>query len=105
MKLSKRSKRLKRIKKGVSRAFLDFVKTLPCIACARRPPSDPDHITTRGAGGQDVAVNVWPLCREHHVERHAQGLKHMIDKYPSCKDWLERAGRQDVFDRIERKLK
>lgn len=75
------------------------------MACGRYPtkdyPSDPDHITTRGAGGDDVAINVWPLCRTHHVERHAKGLMYMIEKYETLQLWLQRAGRKDVLDRFE----
>lgn len=81
--------------------LLDFVKTLPCIVC-RTVPSDPDHVTTRGAGGGDEAVNVWPLCREHHNERHNQGLPHMIRKYRSCEVWLTLAERHDVLEKAKR---
>lgn len=82
--------------------LLDFVKTLPCICCLKIP-SDPDHVTTRGAGGGDTADNVWPLCREHHNERHNKGLSHMVNKYASCLTWLELADRSDVLDRITRR--
>lgn len=90
--------RQKRIK---NQELLDFVKTLPCICCLQ-VPSDPDHITTRGAGGDDSAINVWPLCREHHTERHAKGILHMTRKYNACMTWLIEAGRTDVIERIER---
>lgn len=80
--------------------LLDFVKTLPCIVC-RTEPSDPDHVTSRGAGGDDVAMNVWALCRPHHVERHAKGLGHMVRTYPSCVIWLELAGRKDILERYQ----
>jgi len=66
-------------------------------------PSDPDHVTSRGAGGSDVAENVWPLCREHHVERHAKGIGHMIRTYPGCRIWLEHAEREDVLTKFHRR--
>ncbi len=86
----------------VDQSLLNFVKTLPCMACGKTP-SDPDHVTTRGAGGDDVAVNVWPLCREHHNERHAHGLGFMVETYHGCLMWLRRAKRTDIFELIERK--
>lgn len=84
--------------------FLDHIKTLPCLAC--RPGSqihqtDPDHITTKGAGGDDVPENVWPLCREHHTERHKIGLLTMVRKYGSLRYWLDLAGRRDILERLE----
>lgn len=82
--------------------LLDFVKTLPCIICLKIP-SDPDHVTTRGAGGGDTANNVWPLCREHHNERHNKGLSYMIEKYSSCTTWLQLADRQDILLRHDRR--
>ena len=89
-----------KIKRIIDQDFLDFVKTLPCIACTSEP-SDPDHITTRGAGGHDEATNVWPLCREHHVLRHLKGLRFMIQNFPSCRIWLENAGRHDILDKYD----
>lgn len=82
--------------------LLDDVRSLPCIACEpgeQRSQTDPDHLTTRGAGGGDTDVNCWPLCRDHHRERHAKGLRHMFTKYPSCRYWLELAGRTDILER------
>lgn len=52
----------------------------PCLVC-ERTPSDPDHIRTRGAGGHDEESNIWPLCRIHHVERHAIGLALFCKRY------------------------
>jgi 5-methylcytosine-specific restriction endonuclease McrA len=80
--------------------LIDFIKTLPCLICYMRP-SDPDHITTRGAGGHDLADNLWPLCRKHHNERHSKGLGFMIKKYSSCKQWLIKANRKDILEKYE----
>ena len=63
--------------------------------------SDPDHITTRGAGGGDVPDNVMPLCRRHHNERHAKGIFHMIEEYFTYRVWLERMGRVDILEKYE----
>jgi hypothetical protein len=92
------------------KVLLHFAKMIPCLACVQEfawqhgdqrarnkfhealwnqietaePAclSDPDHVTSRGAGGDDVAENVWTLCRRHHVERHNEGPRHMALKYP-----------------------
>lgn len=85
-----------------NQTFLDAVKLLPCLCC-NRTPSDPDHITSRGAGGDDSKSNIWPLCRRHHNERHARGLVYMTDKYPKLKDWLHKNERFDVLNLIENK--
>lgn len=65
-------------------------------------PSDLDHVTTRGAGGKDIPENLIPLCRVHHVERHSTGWGHMIRKYIGVKKWMERNGRDDIFEKIKR---
>lgn len=82
--------------------LLKAVRTLPCLACGGRP-SDPDHITTRGAGGKDTAENVWPLCRAHHQERHLKGLGHMIERYRRCLAFLVEHKRVDIFERLKSK--
>lgn len=87
----------KRIK---DRDFLDFIRTIPCIVCGSLP-SEGDHLTTRKAGGHDVANNVWPLCRREHTERHKIGLLTFIKKYPACRTWLELAGRTDILDKLK----
>jgi 5-methylcytosine-specific restriction endonuclease McrA len=61
-------------------ALLKKLKKLPCMICGRGPV-DIDHIQTRGSGGGDSADNCWPLCRDHHQERHAWGIKTFVDTY------------------------
>lgn len=85
----------KRVK---NRELLNFISTLPCLCCMA-VPSDPDHITSRGAGGGDEATNVWPLCRTHHTERHTKGLVFMVRKYPSLQIWLTEATRHDILEK------
>lgn len=88
---------------------------MTCIACGGGPTpkgideknyknfpvrSDADHLTTRGAGGDDSWDNVWPLCRKHHQERHFYGVGWMVLHYEMCGRWLELNGRQDILDRV-----
>lgn len=89
-------------KRIVDRGLLDFIKTLKCVVCSDTP-CDPDHITTRGAGGDDIARNVWPLCRSHHNERGQIGLPAFVRKYASAQAWMERAGRFDILERAKMK--
>jgi len=84
------------------RALLDSVMLQPCAACGRKPPSDPHHLTTRGAGGDDTVENVVPLCRFHHTEYHKSGPGRMIEKYASFKLWLEKMERHDLIERSKR---
>lgn len=90
--------RVKKPKRRVDRQLLAFITTLPCLVC-QHVPSDPDHITSRGAGGDDSAVNVWPLCRTHHTERHSKGVVAMVQKHIVLQIWLEKAGRSDILER------
>lgn len=63
----------------VDRKLLDTYHQMPCLVCSRRP-SDPAHIRSRGAGGDDVPWNLAPLCRVHHTEQHQLGWKKMSEK-------------------------
>ncbi len=96
--------------------LLHLISRLPCVACAKpgrledldwvlhnldRAPriSDPHHLTSKGAGGDDKADNVMPLCRDHHneVEAPNRGLTWMLTRYPAMRDWLVTAGRKDLI--------
>lgn len=84
------------------REVLKDVKKDKCVVC-KSTPVDPDHITTRGAGGGDTFDNVWPLCRRHHQERHQIGICTFIEKYESAYEWLVFNCRLDVIDKCEKK--
>lgn len=83
----------------VDEELLEVIKTIPCMACGAAPPNDAHHITSRKAGGHDVAQNVISFCREHHTENHQIGVVKMFQKYPTFKTWLELAKRTDVLDK------
>ncbi len=71
----------------------------PCLICSKWP-SDPHHITTRGAGGDDVGNNLMPLCHLHHVEWHQVGVSKMVHQYPDIAVWLETHDRYDILARV-----
>jgi hypothetical protein len=48
-----------------------LARTLPCCSCGAPPPSDPSHLTTRGAGGLDDVVV--PQCRRCHDDLGREG--------------------------------
>lgn len=85
----------------VDQDLLAKVRDLPCLACGRSP-SDPDHVTSRGAGGGDVADNLLSLCREHHALRHSIGWAGMFNRFPSVMKWMIEHSRQDIIDRATR---
>lgn len=89
-------------KRTINVDLVNFVKDLPCIACGK-PGGDAHHVTSVGAGGDDEARNLMPLCRTHHTEWHKSGPGKMVSKYPGCNIWLLAAGREDVFEKIKRK--
>lgn len=79
--------------------LLSTVRTLPCLACLAPPPSHAHHVTTRKAGGSDVAENVMPLCPLHHSAWH-QNPGHFIREHGGVRAWLELAHRFDILDRF-----
>lgn len=91
-------------KRKVDKDLIDFVKTLPCLCCTASPV-DAHHVTHQGAGGGDIATNLMPLCRRAHQEWHKIGPYKMCEKYPSILEWLIRAGRDDVLERMQRGTK
>ncbi len=64
----------------------------PCVVCGGRPPSDPSHIKSRGAGGGDFMWNVAPHCRPCHSRWHSMGKVKFVEKYPAMREWLEAQG-------------
>lgn len=79
--------------------LLEHVRQQRCVACGRKP-SDPHHVTTRGAGGKNTPDNLMPLCRWHHIEWHQGGPSKMIQKYSGVFEWLLAMCRFDIFDRV-----
>lgn len=70
--------------------LLNDVRGRPCLICGQ--PSDPAHVRGRGAGGDDVATNVVPLCRLHHREQHQLGWSRFLDRHPSVEQRLHELG-------------
>lgn len=63
----------------------------PCAVCSRRP-TDPHHVRTVGAGGEDVDFNLLPLCRLHHSEWHSLGAVTFLKRHFSLRWHLEQKG-------------
>lgn len=95
----------------VDEDLLAVVRKLPCIPCMPGPGewtsalkeefyralddlehgvnvSMPHHLSTRGAGGDDVWWNCIPVCDRHHKEFHDQGIWAMAERYKPVEDWL-----------------
>jgi hypothetical protein len=74
--------RPKPLRRWQSRAFLEYVKTLPCSVpdCNGRT-IEAAHMGARGIGRKVHDTLAIPLCREHHEESHRQGRewKHYED--------------------------
>ncbi len=64
------------------RALLDSYRYKICDACGRRPPCDPAHIRSKGAGGPDEVWNLMALCRACHSDQHRVGIITFIEKNP-----------------------
>lgn len=90
-------------KRIVDPKLLAAIRLMPCLICDARPV-DPDHITTRGAGGGDTYDNVWPLCRFHHQVRHAKGIGFLFGISQNVRLWLASRERWDVIERLKSRL-
>jgi hypothetical protein len=51
--------------------FLAYTRQQKCAVCLDRPPNDPHHLTSRGAGGSDLTAI--PMCRDCHRRYHDLG--------------------------------
>lgn len=78
-----------KIKRKVDHELIKYIgQSLPCIACAKPPPSECHHIKTRKSGGDDSVHNCISLCRRHHAQIHACGLVRFSEEFESIKYWL-----------------
>lgn len=91
-------------KRVVDRAALEECKQMACIVCGKRP-TDPAHIKSRGAGGDDAKWNLIPLCRAHHSMQHQKGHLFMIERFPPYKFFLQRLGWKIVDENGNLKLR
>lgn len=76
-------KRRRRVQNAMRKhPFVVFVRKLPCAVDPtghQTTPTEFDHYPTIGAAG--LHTHGWPLCTEHHVERHAIGVPAFEAKY------------------------
>lgn len=61
-----------------------------CLVCGK--PSDPCHIQSRGAGGDDEEWNLISLCRFHHTAQHSLGWSTICRSFPIVRIELQRKG-------------
>jgi len=83
----------------IDESVLELRRNEPCCVCGKKPPSDPSHVISRGAGGPDFLFNVAPHCRACHIKFHALGRYTFTNKYPTFKKWLLDHGWQFTDDR------
>lgn len=57
---------------------VEWMHTVGCSVCSRGPV-EIAHAKSRGAGG--TSADTLPLCREHHHEQHAVGIRTFEAKY------------------------
>lgn len=85
-----------KVKRIQNKALIQAIGQRSCIICGMKNPHV-HHVTTRGAGGDDVENNLVPLCSAHHTEIHQVGNQAMADKYPAFHIWIEIQGRNDLL--------
>lgn len=79
-------------KRKIDEGALEAARNGACCVCGARPPGDPSHVHSRGAGGPDTKWNVVPMCRGHHTEWHAAGPSVFIRRHPGFGLYLTRLG-------------
>jgi hypothetical protein len=75
--------------------FHEWIRTLPCAVCPTMSGSEVSSVsisevchfpTSKGAGGSDQRVI--PLCHEHHMEQHTEGIGTFWNSYKrQLLDW------------------
>lgn len=84
-------------KRIVDKKFLKSLKSKTCLTCGSIPPSDPSHMTSVGAGGDDTKENVIPQCRRCHQE-WGMGRFSFLEKNIKLVRWLEYQARWDILN-------
>lgn len=82
---------LRKLIRKKDRNLLDEMRDEPCLVC-KHTPSDPCHIKSKGAGGEDSYENVVPLCRVHHRLQHTVGWNRFARTHPTVLKALEARG-------------
>ena len=85
--------------------LLKKVRGQNCLICKRRPPNDPHHLSSRGAGNGEwvirnsiKVINLVCLCREHHTEIETIGRITFADKYDVFVKFCQENLREDLLD-------
>lgn len=63
-----------------SKAYLDFIRNLPCLVCGSSP-CDPHHTTRGGTGLKGSDFDAISLCHKHHVEVHSIGVRTFEERH------------------------
>lgn len=84
-----------------SKAYLEWVKELPCSICGVEPCGDAHHIkgvgNLSGAGLTAPDWAVMPLCRKHHTEMHVN-TKLWVDQWRYIALTLGRAIDENILE-------
>lgn len=89
-------------KRIVDKKLLESYREMPCAVCFRYGDVVAHHITTKGAGGDDVPNNLMPLCAFHHRMVHDKGNGYMIRMLKHFEQALLERGRTDIIERAKR---
>jgi len=88
---------MQKVKSYRNRAYLDWVKTLPCKICDA-PADDPHHVIAEKMGGMGTKASdlaVLPVCRFCHNAIHK--MPHQFPQLRYAMETLERAFAEGVF--------
>lgn len=85
-----------------SKAWRDYVGSLPCVVCGCEPAGDPHHVIDVGMGGTGTKASdlfCFPLCRVCHTELH-QDTKDWEERNNSQWMWVALTIHQAVTDKV-----
>lgn len=97
-------------RKRADPAYLDFVRSQPCCACGKPPPSHPHHKhgertgEPKGMGLKAPDSTAIPICPSDHHAWHSQGQVLAVGPDGGL-DWLTRAETIALFEATRARLR
>lgn len=79
-------------KRIVCKKTIAKYRGVTCQACGKANSSNPAHIKSRGAGGDDTDNNLLALCFNCHRAQHDYGWSYFLNEHPKLRIILKQKG-------------
>jgi hypothetical protein len=80
---------LSKCRRVVDKELLQAVRREQCCIDSCNLQAEAAHVKSRGAGGDDTAENVCPLCWLHHGEQHTIGWVRFRIRHPEVRTYAQ----------------